>query len=562
MNSEQPNIESGGPEARGATPIEAVSGWKRLRIIIKVVELRLRFVALLAVTALIFANWDTIWNYIDRWRRPASTLAAAEPGIEYYCPMHPSVVRATAASCPICGMPLSKRKKGEKEDLPKGVTSRLRLTPLQVAQAGLRTIPVGYSELSQTIKTVGTVEVDERGLARISSRTKGLARVEKLLVNVTGTTVKQGDVLAEIYSPECYQATHELILAQRAAQRAAQRPPGTGSSLVTQTLGDARELVRSASERLRLWGLTQAQVDAILKEDKPATRIPILAPVGGVVIRKNVVEGQYLNEGDTLFELADLKHVWVQAQLFEHQLALVNIGDAVEARVGAFPGESFAGTLAFMNPVLDPQTRTTMARFDLANPAGRLRPGMFATVTLEAPMSRAPAVRDRLARRTSGGPDLMKLARLSVEQQKTCLVTGQELGSMGQPVPVHVGGKDLWACCAGCEEPLRAEPKRFLAKLASPPPDATLVVPETAVIDTGDRQVVFVETEPGVFDARAVVLGPRAGDFFPVLEGIDMGDRVASHGAFLLDAETRLNPALGSTYFGGSSGNNVAADVR
>lgn len=535
MNTENPQA-----------PNAEVRGWKRVRLIIKVVELRLRFVAIMAVTALVFANWDTIWNHIDRWRRPAQTVA--QDGFEYYCPMHPHVVRTAAGTCPICGMPLSQRKVGAAEVLPNQVTARLRLSPTQIAQAGLHTTPVGYAALTQTIRAVGTVALDERGLARISSRTKGQARVERLHVNITGMEVKKGDLLAEIYSPELYQATQELLLAQRSAAQ----PAARGGSLLSSTLGDAAALVRSTSEKLKLWGLTQEQIDAILQAGQPATRVPILAPIGGVVIRKNIVEGQYVNEGDTLFELADLSHVWVQAQLFEHQLAYVNLGDAVVASVEAYPGESFKGTLAFLDPVMKPDTRTVTARFDLENQAGRLRPGMFANVTLEAPMSRAPAVRARLAQREAL-PDLFQLASLSIEQQKVCLVTGEALGSMGKPVPVKVDGKDLWACCASCEKPLQTEPKRYLAKLQSPPKDATLVVPESAVIDTGDRQIVFVESEPGVFDARTVVLGPRAGDMFPVLDGLGAADRVATHGAFLLDAETRLNPAAARTYFGGGS---------
>jgi Cu(I)/Ag(I) efflux system membrane fusion protein len=243
--------------------------------------------------------------------------------------------------------------------------------------------------------------------------------------------------------------------------------------------------------------------------------------------------------------------VWIQARLYEKQIGLVNVGDAVEAVVDAYPGRTFKGTVAFIDPTLDANTRTVGVRYDLENSDGSLRPGMFATVWIDAPLSRAPAVRDHLAKRPAV-PDLFNLASLSVEQQRICLVTGDKLGSMGKPVAVEVAGKSLWACCANCEPALKKDPDRYLAKLSAPPGDAVLAVPVSAVVDTGERKIVFVETEPGVFEGRNVILGPLAGELFPVLDGLSPADKVASHGAFLLDAETRLNPAAGAVYFGKS----------
>lgn len=529
-----PNAPGGEPRPGTPAPL---TRWQKTRMVVKVVELRLRFVALMAATALVFAYWDTIWNYYDKWTRPESVQTAAVEGAEYYCPMHPTVIRDEPGTCPICGMPLSKRKKGEREELPKGVTARVQLAPERIAQAGVRTVSVAYEPLEESITTVGYVTFDERRLARISSKTKGMARVEKLHVNFKGTEVEAGAPLAELYSPELYQAIQEALLAKRQADEPSRAQSARGRSV----LGDPGTLLEASREKLRLWGLTTDQIDRILASGRAESTVSIVAPLGGVVTEKNVVEGQYVAEGEAMFEVADLDHVWIRAQVYEGQFPLVRVGQRVTATVEAYPGRTFEGEVAFIDKVLDPATRTVDVRYDLENPGQALRPGMFASVTLRTPMAEAPAFRGRFAAR-GAAHDLTEQASLTVEEQEECLVTGAELGSMGPPVPVEVAGKKLWMCCAGCEEKLKAEPARYLAKLAPPPDGGVLSVPDSAVIDTGDRKVVYVETEPGVFEGRSVVLGAPSGDRYPVLEGLAAGDKVAAAGAFLIDAESRLNP--------------------
>ncbi|WP_165074697.1 efflux RND transporter periplasmic adaptor subunit [Paludisphaera rhizosphaerae] len=511
---------------------QPLTRWRKFRMVMKVVELRLRFVALMAATALTFAYWDTLGNYYEKWTRPTGPTIAATADHEFYCPMHPTVVQPTAGSCPICGMPLSKRVKGAETPLPAGVLSRLTLAPDRIAQAGVKTVAASYVPLTETVATVGTVEIDERRLRRIASRTKGLARVEKLHVDFTGVRVEAGQPLAEVYSPELYQAMQEMLLHQRTAQAS---PAGN------RVLGDPQNLVRLAADKLKLWGITQEQIDRILKDGKADYRLPILSPIGGVVVRKGVVEGDYVAEGQALFEVADLSHIWVKAQVYENQFALVREGQAVHATVEAYPGEVFSGRVAFIDPVLNPQTRTAVVRYDLDNPNLRLKPGMFASVTLETPIADAPAFRERIARANAGAAKLHK-AVLTAEEQEKCLVTDAKLGSMGDPLPVEVDGRKLWICCASCESKIKTTPARYLARLEAVPVDAVLAVPESAVIDAGSRKVVYIEAEPGVFEGREVVLGPISNSRYPVLEGLKPGDRVAASGAFLIDAETRLNP--------------------
>jgi Cu(I)/Ag(I) efflux system membrane fusion protein len=507
-------------------------------MVMKVVELRLRFIALMAGTGLVFGYWDTIWNHYEKWTRPpGGGVHAAASDVEYYCPMHPTVIQSEPGSCPICGMPLSKRKVGEKETLPPGVVSRLALAPMRVAQAGIETSEVSYAPLARSVVTVGSVAYDERRLARISSKIKGLSRLEKLHVNFNGDSVKAGEPLAELYAPELHQAVRELLLAQSSAKERPQARSALGRTL----LGTQEEMVGHAREKLSRWGITAQQVDQILAGGKAEPNVSILSPISGVVIRKNVFEGQYVAEGEAMFEIADLSRVWVQAQVYEDQFALLKVGQPVEATVEAYPGETFRGQVAFIAPVLNPQTRTVDVRYDLENADLRLRPGMFATVKFDVSIADTPPFRTRIA---AAGPKQPRAKRASytVEEQKICPVTTLKLGAMGDPVSTDVEGAKVWTCCEACPPKLKAEPARYLARLEPAPKDEVLAVPESAVIDAGTRKVVYVETDPGVFEGREVVLGPVSGDRYPVLDGLASGEKVATAGSFLIDAENRLNP--------------------
>jgi Cu(I)/Ag(I) efflux system membrane fusion protein len=491
---------------------------RALRAVVKVIELRLRFIALMAGTALAFGSWDTLVNRFETWNRPPGAAPAPEGRFEFYCPMHPSVVGGPSSHCPSCGMPLSRRERGAAVALPEGVLSRVCLSPGRVAQAGIRTVAVGFAAPADRLTTVGLVGFDEGRRVLVASDARGRLRVERLHVSSEGVPVRAGQRLAELYGYDVAQAVRVFFEAREARLA----PPGSSGDLGRTPLGDPEERVRLAVRGLKVLGVRQEQIDALAggEGDGPGELLPLLAPISGHVIRKVVHEGQYVSEGAVLFEVADLSRVWVEARVFEDQLGRVAVGRPVEAAVPAFPGAVFRGFVTLVAPGLDPASRTAAVRFELDNRDHRLRPGMSATVTLSvAPDARTP------------------------REQTTCPVTGLRLGSMGPAVPVEVGGRTVRVCCGWCGPKLKASPDEYLARLGALSGEGVPIIPEPAVIDTGTSQVVYVESEPGVFEGRAVTLGPRSGDHYPVLDGLAPGERVAAAGAFLVDAETRLNPS-------------------
>lgn len=488
-----------GASATPATGTPPMTGRQKLRLVGLVILKRVRFIAILAAVGLFIGYWETIENYWDKWTRPkAAAVRQLEPGQEFFCPMHPQVVRTTfepngdVPLCPICGMPLSVRKKGEAAKLPVGVTGRVQLTPERVQQAGIRTVPVQSRPVTRQTTTVGYVAFDESRLSKVVSRVMGY--VERLYVDKTYATVREGEPLAELYSPELYSTAQEILLAAR---------PGAPPS----------GLVASARQRLELFGVSPQEIDTILASGKPSPRLVIRSPQHGYVIEKKVVEGSSVEPGMTLLEVADLSAVWIEAEVYEKDIALLQPGQKIEATVEALPNRTFTGRLALIYPRVDVATRTNRVRFELPNPGHALRPGMFATVKINTPLE-------------------------EIEPFKSLVRSKAPIVLAGSAGGAHPGGAE------GLAE------------------NEFLVVPELAVVDTGTKKVVYVEVEPGLFEGREVELGPRVElvdgarrvDYYPVVKGLAAGQRVAAAGAFLIDAETRLNPAAASTYFGATGG--------
>jgi len=241
----------------------------------------------------------------------------------------------------------------------------VKVSPARVQTLGVKTAIAEMAELDAPVRAVGRVEVNERAVAEVAPKFEGW--IEKLYINATGDPVRRGQALFSVYSPELVSAQKELSIAQDLKLDTPGADPAARDS--------ARRLAEAARERLRNWDV-QAQ------DGKVAHRLTFSSPVNGVVLEKKAVEGMRFAPGMTIFRVADLSTVWVIADAYEQDLARIQVGQAAEIRIDAFPDQRFEAKVTYLYPTLNAPTRTTQVRLELANKDGLLRPGMFAHVDL------------------------------------------------------------------------------------------------------------------------------------------------------------------------------------
>lgn len=379
------------------------------------------------------------------------------------CSMHPFIVKDKPGTCPICGMELIKKIDGAAGGTPQTAEQKqqddmlghVSLSPTQRVMANVATIPVERQTLNKEINAVGIVQFDQSRQAKVTAWIAG--RIDKLHVNTVGAFVSKDKPVAEIYSPDLLSTQQEYLLALKSRDQLKNSPIPSISQ-------NGEGLVASAKQRLMLFGVKESQISEMEKAGRPNIRLPIYTPLSGVVIEKNVQQGQYVNTGDPLFSIADLSKVWVEIELYENEFTNIRIGQRVEIRSQSFPDRPFSGRISFIYPFLDPKTRTVKARVEMANPGMKLKPDMFVNAVIKIP-----------------------------------------LGS-------------------------------------------SLVVPVTAVIDTGKRRTVWVENPPGMFEPRDVQTGQQSDGSIQILSGLKRGDRVAVSGGYLIDSESQLKGGGGQDH--------------
>ncbi len=320
-----------------------------------------------------------------------------------------------------------------------------------IALAGVRTTEAVMEPIRAEIRTVGQVLPDETRVRRVQTKVGGW--VEKLFVNFTGQQVRQGEPILSIYSPELLAGQEEFLRAKETSNRMA-------ASSDPETRGDGERIFQAARRRLELFDVPASFLAGIEKSGKPERTVTLVAPVSGYVTAKDVLDGQKIEAGMALFTVADLSRVWVEADVYEYEARNLKPGIEATLALPYDPGKDFPAKVAYVYPVMNPETRTLKVRFEVPNQSLYLKPGMFADVTFS-------------------------------------LDAGEGI-----------------------------------------------TVPDSAVMDTGARQVVFVERGGGRFEPRLVKAGVRRGGKAQIVSGLSAGERVVTGANFLLDSESRLQAVI------------------
>ncbi len=445
----------------------------------------------------------------------------AEREILYYtCGMHPSVrvspedYEKGSTSCPICNMGLVPvfKEEGEMAEMEPGeheaMEREIKLNERAQRLAQVKTEEIQFRQIFREIKTVGEIDYDERKIAFVAARIPG--RIDKLFVDFTGVQVRKGAPLVWIYSPDLVTTQQEYILALETLEKVKESPHG-------ETIEGAQSLVEASKNRLLLWGVSEKQIKELEEKGEASIHMIIHAPLGGTVVHKNALEGKYVKEGENLYRIANLSNVWVLADVYESDLVSIEKGQNVEITTSALPGKKFEGQISFIDPYLNPKTRTVKVRVVVSNTQLKLKPGMYVNVLLSA------QVHDG----------------------------------------IHGSGKVIYECpmhpeiqsdkpddCSICGMSLVEKPQA--------PPGSILAVPRSAVLDTGERKLVYIEKEKGVYVPKEIEIGPDAiavvdgqkKKFYSVRAGLSEGMKVATQANFLIDSQSQITGQAEAIYSG------------
>ena len=395
--------------------------------------------------------------------RPAGSSASSPGGagkgerkiLFYRSPMNPTVTSPTPAKDAM-GMDYvpvyedEARGSGAGVNLPEGYAT-VQVGVEKVRLAGIQTAPAVRETISHPVRAVGIVVPDERRVRRVQTKIEGW--IEKLYTNFTGQLVTKGQPLLEIYSPELVASQREYLLALEMHNRMQENPYPEEREM-------AAELVRSSRRRLELFDVPQSFIAELERTKNPRRTVMLNAPVSGYVSGKEIFEGTRVMPGMDLLTVSDLSRVWIEADLYEYEAQSVRLGQTASLETVAEPGAKLKGRVAFIYPTFSPETRTLKVRFDFPNPGLRLKPQMYANVSLD-------------------------------------------LHSM-----------------------------------------TGVVIPDSALIETGVRVIAFVDVGGGSFEPREVKVGVRGNGKAQILSGVKAGEKVAVGANFLLDSESKLRAAL------------------
>ena len=443
-----------------------------------------------------------VWKS-GRWQRVSSVSSAAGGGEEHAdhsegtqlwtCGMHPQVIQDEPGNCPICGMALvpvkdtaataAPEKKDRKikywrapmdptyiSDKPGKSPMGMDLVPVyedEVASPGgirvdanflqnfaVRTAVAETGSIPVDIRTVGTLAYNEKNIVSVNTKFEGW--IEKAKVNYVGEPVRRGEVLFEVYSPQLVTTQEEYLAALDYVEK-------LSSGAYPDAVERAKSLLKAAEERLHYWDISEDQINALRQDMKITRTLKIVSPASGILTEKmgDSLEGTKVMPGMNVYKIADLSTVWAQIEVYEYQIRQLRLNQKALITVDAFPGRQWTGRIAYIDPTVNPQTRTLKAYVEIANPRRQLRPQMYANVVI--------------------------------------------------PVPAASG---------------------------------VVRVPEEAVLHSGERNVVIVQKEEGLFEPREVQLGATGGGYQEVRSGLRAGEVVVTSSQFLIDSESNLKEAI------------------
>lgn len=367
-------------------------------------------------------------------------ISDIEPDKIWQCKDFPDVTSTRKEPCPIDGTPMIQKKVAINSNAA-AVIARVKLKKAQLNHFKPSFFPVTNMKMTKNVRLLGSVLQTEERESFIPARFEG--RVEQVLVKSTGSFIKKGDPVVQVYSPKLITTGQEYIISRK--------------SYLESKKGEFKALMEEARKRLRLWGIKDFQFESWYKSGKVPNQITIYSPETGIVSKRIATVGKYFKEGNNFFELYDLSEVWVEMDVYEHDSAMVKLGQNIALKFTAIPGELIRSSIDFVNPVLDTSSRTLKIRATVDNKNGALKPGMIADATL------------------------------------TVIIEGEPL-----------------------------------------------VIPRTAVIDTGKRKVVWKKKNNQYYEAVVVRTGYESEGYVEVKDGLNANDLVVIEGNFLLDAQAQL----------------------
>ncbi len=369
----------------------------------------------------------------------------------WYDPMHPAYKSDKPGIAPDCGMQLIPKYADEDTGTKTMAVGTVKIAPDRQQLIGVRTSTVQREPLVRSVRTTGQITADETKIEHVHVKISGY--IDKVYVDYVGQLVKKGQPLFTVYSPDLVATEEEYLIAKRGERN-------LGTSEFKEVSQGAQALLRSARERLKLWDISDEQIEKLDESGEVSRTLTFYSPVNGFVMDRKAFPQTAITPDMDLYQITDLSTVWVNADVYEYEVPFVKVGQTVEMQLSYYAGKSYTGKITYINPTVDPVTRTVKVRIEFPNPHFDLKPQMFANVELK----------------------------------------------------INYGTK--------------------------------ILVPQEAVMDSGDKQYVFVVHDGGVFEPRSIQMGAKLDGKVVVLSGLKAGETIVTSGNFLIDSESRLKSAM------------------